>query len=116
MTLSVIAGFVMLSVIYAGLLGIIYAGCHLCWVSFMLGVIYAGCHLCWVSFMLGVIYAWCQFMLGIIYIKCHRIGLYAECHYAECCYAECRGAQNIEGCWPRRSGHSWVRCTLTTDD
>ncbi len=25
--------------------------------SFMLGVIYAGCHLCWVSFMLGVICA-----------------------------------------------------------
>jgi hypothetical protein len=42
------------------MLTVIYAECHLCWVSFMLSVIYAECHLCWVSFMLGVIYAECR--------------------------------------------------------
>jgi hypothetical protein len=40
----------------------------------MLSVIYAECHLCWVSFMLSVIYAECH------YAECR----YAECHYAEC--------------------------------
>ncbi len=58
------------------MLSVIFAECHLCWVSFMLSVIYAGCHLCWVSFMLSFLYAechlcWVSFMLSVIYAECH---------------------------------------------
>jgi len=69
----------MMSVIFV--LSVIYAECHLWWVSFMLSVIilnvimlsvifvqsviYAECHLCLVSFMLSVI------MLNVIHSECH---------------------------------------------
>jgi hypothetical protein len=52
------------------MLSVIYAECHLCWMSFMLNVIYAECHLCWMSFMLNVV------MLSVIYAECR----YADCH------------------------------------
>ncbi len=63
------------------MLSVIYAECHLCWVSFVLSVIYGECYLCLVSFILSIIHA-----------KCHKIGVDAECHLAECRYAKCRGA------------------------
>jgi hypothetical protein len=40
----------------------------------MLGVIYAGCHLCWLSFMLGVTHKPVMlsvFILSVIYSECH---------------------------------------------
>jgi len=52
----------------------------------MLGVIYARCHLCWVSFMLSVVYADCRKQIN------HAKRYYAECRYTECRYAECPGA------------------------
>ncbi len=48
-----------MSVIY-----VIYAECHLCWVSLILSVIYAECRLYWVSYMLSVI-------LSVIYAVWH---------------------------------------------
>ncbi len=77
------------------MLSVIYAECHLCWVSFMLSVIYAESHLCWVSFMLSLIYAechlcWVSFMLSVIYAECHLCQvsfmlsvIYAECHLCQ---------------------------------
>ncbi len=58
------------------MLSVIYAECHLCWVSSMLSVIYAKCHLCWVSSMQSVIYAKCHLcwvspMLSVIYAEYH---------------------------------------------
>ncbi len=32
---------------------VVYAGCPLCWMSFMLDIFYAGCCLCWMSLMVG---------------------------------------------------------------
>ncbi len=55
---------------WVSMLNVIYAECHLCWVSFMLNVIYAECHLCWMPFMLNAIYTewhlcWMSFMLSV---------------------------------------------------
>jgi len=92
------------------MLSVIYAECHLCWVScwvsFMLSVIYAEwhlccviyaeCHLCWVSFMLSVIIVYClrwvPCLLKVFYSECHLCwmlpmlkAIYAWCLlYVEC--------------------------------
>ncbi len=53
-------------------MSVIYAECHLCWVSLMLSVtyvdchiwaLYAECHLCWVALLLSVTYALCHLCL-----------------------------------------------------
>ncbi len=64
------------------MLSVIYAECHLCWVSFMLSVIYAECHLCCVSFMLSVIYAEC-YLCWVSFMLCHL----------------CWGVQISQFCW-----------------
>ncbi len=79
------------------MLSVIYAECHLYWVSFMLSINYAECHLCWVSFMLSAIYAechlcWVSFMLSVIYAESH---LCTVKHFY--CYAEGRGTMLVLG-------------------
>jgi hypothetical protein len=94
--------FCWVSFLLSVMLSVIYAECHLCWVTFMLSVIYSECHLLWVSFILSVIYSECHLfrvsfilsvlmlsvvMLSVIYAECHLCwvpfmlsAIYAACH------------------------------------
>jgi len=62
------------------MLSVIYAECHLCWVSFMLSVIYAECHLCYASFMLSVTYQ--PFMLSVIMPNVIMLSVVAPSKYS----------------------------------
>jgi hypothetical protein len=53
------------------MLTVVYADCHLCWLSLMLTVTYADCHLYWLSLMLTVTYADCHLCFSVTYADCH---------------------------------------------
>ncbi len=87
------------------MLSVVYADCHLCWVSHIILLCWVS--LCWVPLcwvlLFWVLLCWVSLCwvslcwMSLCWVS-HFIYYYAVCRYAECRYAECRISASYADC------------------